>query len=230
MDSFIHFTLFDLTPSSLNEFVANLFIVWKHFLYSSELELTLLHPEFPTLTRWLNPASHFLEDVLECLCTRRSRTFTRLWSIHIAIIRQRWGRYNFSLAFYKYNFLLYLASKGITSDKDNGWHKWSSSRRMLALPSTPWVLIFPALPSFNILLNQHYPIFRGLNKDVKMVVYNQMPHGFLNYDAPSGMKEAKICVRDASDFLKELLSSSWFIYSALTSSLMNENNNNWFIT
>ncbi|KAL4469424.1 hypothetical protein ABPG74_004677 [Tetrahymena malaccensis] len=46
----------------------------------------------------------------------------------------------------------------------------------------------------------------NLNKDVKMVVYDQMPHGFLNYDAPSGMKEAKQCVQDAADFLKELLS------------------------
>jgi len=39
-----------------------------------------------------------------------------------------------------------------------------------------------------------------------MTVYNGMPHGFLNYDAPSGMKEAKVCVQDAADYLKELLS------------------------
>lgn len=38
-----------------------------------------------------------------------------------------------------------------------------------------------------------------------MIVYEGMPHGFLNYDAPSGMKEAKVCVKDAGDMLKELL-------------------------
>ena len=38
-----------------------------------------------------------------------------------------------------------------------------------------------------------------------MIVYNGLPHGFLNYDAPNGMKEAKICVKDAANFLMELL-------------------------
>jgi len=38
-----------------------------------------------------------------------------------------------------------------------------------------------------------------------MTVYPGMPHGFLNYDAPNGMKEAKVCVEDAAGILKELL-------------------------
>jgi len=44
-----------------------------------------------------------------------------------------------------------------------------------------------------------------LEKDVKMTVYNDLPHGFLNYDAPRGMPEAKICVQDAANYLNELL-------------------------
>ncbi|EAR88616.3 hypothetical protein TTHERM_00185900 (macronuclear) [Tetrahymena thermophila SB210] len=72
------------------------------------------------------------------------------------------------------------------------------------------------LPPTRILVGTNDPLhdecwrflqkLENLNKDVKMVVYDQMPHGFLNYDAPSGMKEAKQCVQDAADFLKELLS------------------------
>jgi len=38
-------------------------------------------------------------------------------------------------------------------------------------------------------------------KDVKMLVYNHMPHGFLSYD----MKESKPTIADASKILKELL-------------------------
>lgn len=44
-----------------------------------------------------------------------------------------------------------------------------------------------------------------LNKDAKMFIYPEMPHGFLNYDVPSGMKEARICVQNACRILKELL-------------------------
>lgn len=32
-----------------------------------------------------------------------------------------------------------------------------------------------------------------------------MPHGFLSYDAPQGMPEAKICVEDAGNCMKELI-------------------------
>lgn len=32
-----------------------------------------------------------------------------------------------------------------------------------------------------------------------------MPHGFLNYDVPQGMPEAKICVSDTAECIKELL-------------------------
>ncbi len=34
-----------------------------------------------------------------------------------------------------------------------------------------------------------------------MICYPGLPHGFLNYDAPGGMPEAKICVEDAGNFL-----------------------------
>ncbi|EAR83697.2 hypothetical protein TTHERM_00827140 (macronuclear) [Tetrahymena thermophila SB210] len=42
-------------------------------------------------------------------------------------------------------------------------------------------------------------------KDVKMIVYLDMPHGYLNYDAPGGMKYAKKCVDDAANALEEFL-------------------------
>lgn len=29
------------------------------------------------------------------------------------------------------------------------------------------------------------------NNDIKMTVYNNMPHGFMNFDVPQGLKEAK---------------------------------------
>jgi len=46
---------------------------------------------------------------------------------------------------------------------------------------------------------------KKLDKDVKMTVYREMPHGFLSYDVPSGMEEAKICIRDAAEMMKELM-------------------------
>lgn len=41
--------------------------------------------------------------------------------------------------------------------------------------------------------------------NLKMVVYKEFPHGFLNFDVPNGMKEAKETVRDAAAMLLELL-------------------------
>ncbi|EGR28225.1 hypothetical protein IMG5_181540 [Ichthyophthirius multifiliis] len=41
--------------------------------------------------------------------------------------------------------------------------------------------------------------------DVKAIAYNDMPHGYLNYDVPGGMKYAAICVEDAAIFMKEIL-------------------------
>jgi len=50
-------------------------------------------------------------------------------------------------------------------------------------------------------------LVRNLNKNVKINVYHNMPHGFLNYDSPAqGMPEAKICVQDSISLLIELLS------------------------
>lgn len=37
-----------------------------------------------------------------------------------------------------------------------------------------------------------------------MIVYKEFPHGFLNFDVPQGMKEAKETVRDAAAILLEL--------------------------
>jgi len=45
---------------------------------------------------------------------------------------------------------------------------------------------------------------RVLEKEARMIVYKGMSHGFLNYDVPEGMKEAKICIEDAAKFIKEL--------------------------
>lgn len=38
-----------------------------------------------------------------------------------------------------------------------------------------------------------------------MTVYLYMPHGYLNYDAPGGMKYAKKCVDDACKSIQEFL-------------------------
>lgn len=32
-----------------------------------------------------------------------------------------------------------------------------------------------------------------------------MPHGFLNYDFPNGIPQAKICIKQAANYMKELL-------------------------
>ena len=37
-----------------------------------------------------------------------------------------------------------------------------------------------------------------------MYVYNEFPHGFLNYDVPQGMTEARETVDDAVSLLEEL--------------------------
>lgn len=44
-----------------------------------------------------------------------------------------------------------------------------------------------------------------LEKDIKMIIYNDLPHGFLNYDVPQGLKVARKCVDDAANILNELL-------------------------
>jgi len=46
---------------------------------------------------------------------------------------------------------------------------------------------------------------RKLNKDAKMVVYREMPHGFLGYDLPQGMSEARTCIVDAAKIIQELM-------------------------
>ncbi|EGR32534.1 hypothetical protein IMG5_079040, partial [Ichthyophthirius multifiliis] len=51
-------------------------------------------------------------------------------------------------------------------------------------------------------------IFSDIKKDAKLYVYSEMPHGFLNYDSPNGMKEAKQCVQDAYLILEELINYS----------------------
>lgn len=38
-----------------------------------------------------------------------------------------------------------------------------------------------------------------------------MPHGFLSFDTPHGMKECKVTVEDAKDLLSELLTSSDYV-------------------
>ena len=38
-----------------------------------------------------------------------------------------------------------------------------------------------------------------------MIVYKEMPHGFLNYDVPSGMPQSKQCIIDTAELIRELL-------------------------
>lgn len=47
--------------------------------------------------------------------------------------------------------------------------------------------------------------FSNLNVNVKTIIYDEMPHGFLSYDAPQGMSEAKKCVEDAANCIQELI-------------------------
>jgi acetyl esterase/lipase len=44
-----------------------------------------------------------------------------------------------------------------------------------------------------------------LNNDVRMTVYDLMPHGFWSYDTPQGLKQARLTIDDAIVYLKELL-------------------------
>jgi len=44
-----------------------------------------------------------------------------------------------------------------------------------------------------------------LKVNAKMTVYNDFPHGFLSFDLPNGMSEAKTCIKDAAGILSELL-------------------------
>ncbi len=46
---------------------------------------------------------------------------------------------------------------------------------------------------------------RRSNVDVKLRVFNGMPHGFLNYDIPNGMKEAKKCIKHGAEMIEELI-------------------------
>ena len=46
--------------------------------------------------------------------------------------------------------------------------------------------------------------FSKHQKNVKLVVYKGFPHGFLNFDVPQGMKEAKETVIDGAAALLEL--------------------------
>lgn len=49
------------------------------------------------------------------------------------------------------------------------------------------------------------PFFSKLKKDIRLMIYDEMPHGFLNYDSPKGIPEAKICVNDAAECIRELI-------------------------
>jgi len=44
-----------------------------------------------------------------------------------------------------------------------------------------------------------------LGRSVKIIIYEGLPHGFWSYDVPQGLKEAKVCVNDAVECMKELL-------------------------
>jgi hormone-sensitive lipase len=59
------------------------------------------------------------------------------------------------------------------------------------LKKLEYINFFYMLFYFFVYLIIYIYMYSDLNKDVKMYVYSEMPHGFLNYDAPSGMKEAK---------------------------------------
>jgi hypothetical protein len=49
--------------------------------------------------------------------------------------------------------------------------------------------------------------FSTYKRDFKMIIYPGLPHGFLQFDAPQGMKESAITIADAQAILKELLES-----------------------
>lgn len=46
---------------------------------------------------------------------------------------------------------------------------------------------------------------KRLERDVSMIIYKDMTHGFLGYAFPGGMNIAKKCVKDSIEMLKELL-------------------------
>jgi len=45
---------------------------------------------------------------------------------------------------------------------------------------------------------------RKLERDVLMIVYREMTHGFLGFDVPMGMTETHVCVEEAANLMKEL--------------------------
>ena len=47
--------------------------------------------------------------------------------------------------------------------------------------------------------------YRKLQHDAKMIVYKEMPHGFLNYDVPSGMPQSKQCIIESAELIRDLL-------------------------
>ena len=49
-----------------------------------------------------------------------------------------------------------------------------------------------------------------LGKDFHMTIYTGMPHGFLSFDTPSGMKECKVTVEDATQILQDLLTGQGY--------------------
>ncbi|EGR27054.1 hypothetical protein IMG5_202350 [Ichthyophthirius multifiliis] len=44
-----------------------------------------------------------------------------------------------------------------------------------------------------------------LGRSAEIIVYENMPHGFLNYDFPNIMREAKVCIQDAGKLIQKLL-------------------------
>mmetsp|Transcript_12581 Transcript_12581/g.10793 ORF Transcript_12581/g.10793 Transcript_12581/m.10793 type:complete len:149 (+) Transcript_12581:1487-1933(+) len=45
---------------------------------------------------------------------------------------------------------------------------------------------------------------RKLNKNVNLIVYKGIPHGFLGYDVPLGMSEVKGAIDESGQIIKEL--------------------------
>ena len=49
------------------------------------------------------------------------------------------------------------------------------------------------------------------NRPIKLLIYQDMPHGVLNFDYTHGMKEAEIWVNDSIEVLRKLLYNNWII-------------------
>ena len=46
--------------------------------------------------------------------------------------------------------------------------------------------------------------YSQLKKDVNLIVYENLPHGFLSYDVPRGMKESHLTIHECANILKKL--------------------------